>query len=243
MALIGFIQLISPMLNHKLDFTLLRYVAEHQLKPGDRLPALGELSAELNQSTGKLREQLEVARVLGFVDVRPRIGIRLKDYDFAASMRLSVWYALALDHQHFEPLRVLRNHVEAAFWHEAAGLLTPADHAQLHTLVSRAWEKLDSRPVQIPHAEHRALHLTIFSHLENPFVQGLLSAYWDAYEAVGLSHYYDYDYLRTVWRYHEDMVQALAAGDVDTGHTLLMQHTQLLHYHPVPQAAMTTEAG
>lgn len=231
------------MLNTKLDFTLLRYVAEHQLKPGDRLPALGELSAELNQSTGKLREQLEVARALGFVEVRPRTGIRLNDYDFAASIRLSVWYALALDNQHFEPLRVLRNQLEAAFWHEAARQLTPADHARLHDLVRRAWDKLNSRPVQIPHAEHRALHLAIFAHLDNPFVQGLLEAYWDAYEAVGLSHYYDYDYLCTVWRYHEDMVRALCAGDLDTGHTLLIQHTQLLRYHPLPQSVMTTEAG
>lgn len=231
------------MLNHKLDFTLLRYVADHHLKPGDRLPALGELSTELNQSTGKLREQLEVARALGFVDVRPRAGIRLNDYDFAASMRLSVWYALALDNQHFEPLRVLRNQVEAAFWHEAVRLLNADDQARLRHLVSRAWEKLDSRPVQIPHVEHRALHLTIFSRLANPFVQGLLEAYWDAYEAVGLSHYYDYDYLRTVWRYHDDIVQALCVGDYDTGHSLLIQHTQLLRYHPVPQSVMTTEAG
>ena len=41
-----------------------------------RVPSLTDLSLELGVSVARLREQLEVARALGFVEVRPRTGIR-----------------------------------------------------------------------------------------------------------------------------------------------------------------------
>ena len=46
------------------------------------------------------------------------------------------------------------------------------------------------------------------------FVKGLLEAYWEAYEAVGLSLFSDYYYLREVWTYHQGIVDAILAGDL-----------------------------
>ena len=218
------------MLLDKLDSDLLRYIVAHGLQPGDRLPPLEDLSAEMKISIGKLREQLEVARSLGLVEVRPRTGIRLTEYSFLHAVRFSLIYALARDASQFEAFGILRSHIEAAFWHEAVTLLTPDDLANLHELVRQAWAKLNGQPIQIPHAEHRDLHLTIFRRLENPFVKGLLEAYWEAYEAVGLNVYSDYQYLREVWTYHESIVNAITAGDLDKGYELLVKHTSLLRY-------------
>jgi len=218
------------MLLDKLDSDLLRYIVAHHCQPGDHLPSLEELSAELKISIGKLREQLEVARSLGLVDVRPRTGIRIEEYTFLPAVRFSLLYALATNPAQFQAFSSLREHLEACFWHEAVVLLTPEDHAHLRDLVREAWAKLDGQPIQIPHAEHRDLHLTIYRRLENPFVKGLLEAYWEAYEAVGLSLYSDYQYLREVWTYHEAIVNAIIAGDWDQGHRLLAEHTALLRY-------------
>lgn len=225
------------MLLDKLDSDLLRYIVTRGLQPGDRLPPLEELGAELKISIGKLREQLEVARSLGLVDVRPRTGIRLTEYSFLPAVRFSLLFALADNPEQFEAFSVLRNHVEASFWHEAVALLTPQDHAELRELVRRAWAKLNGQPIQIPHAEHRDLHLAIFRRLGNPFVKGLLEAYWEAYEAVGLSLYSDYEYLREVWTYHDGIVEAITAGEVDKGHALLVKHTSLLRYRDNRAAA------
>lgn len=227
------------MLQDKLDSDLLRFIVERGFQPGDRLPSTEELSSELGVSIGKLREQLEVARSLGLVEVKPKLGIRLTAYDFGAAVRFSLFYALAGGAAGFEAFSAVRNHLEAAFWHEAVARLTAADHTRLHALIDKARAKLTGRPIQIPHAEHRELHLTIFGRLENPFVTGLLEAYWDAYEAVGLSMYSDYAYLQEVWDYHARIVAALSAGDVDLGHQLLIQHTNLLRHRaspaPVPE--------
>jgi DNA-binding FadR family transcriptional regulator len=216
------------MLLERIDSDLLRYIVERGYQPGDRLPSLDELSAELRISTGKLREQLEVARSMGLVDVKPRAGIRLSDFSFLAAIRFSLLYTLARDPNQFEAFGGLRNHIESAFFHEAVARLTPDDHQHLRAVIGEAWAKLDGQPIRIPHAEHRDLHMTIFSRLGNPFVKGILEAYWEGYEAVGLSVYSDYAYLREVWTYHQGIVDAIAAGDADEARRLLDEHTRLL---------------
>ena len=60
---------------NKLDSTFLRYLVDSQVAPGERLPTLNQIGQELGVSVGKLREQLEIARGLGLVSVRPRVGI------------------------------------------------------------------------------------------------------------------------------------------------------------------------
>jgi DNA-binding FadR family transcriptional regulator len=225
-----------PMIE-RLNSDLLRYIVASRKQPGQSLPSLEALSTELGISPGKLREQLEVARALGLVEVRPRTGIRLAEYNFLPAVRFSVMYALAGEPALFNAFSQLRNQIEASFWHEAVALLAPADHAHLRDLMALAWAKLDGLPIQIPHAEHRDLHLTIFSRLDNPFVKGLLEAYWEAYEAVGLSMFSDYYYLRQVWTYHQGIVDALIAGDLNEGHRLLVQHTSLLRHREAPRSA------
>ncbi|NCP88260.1 MAG: hypothetical protein CO094_09725 [Anaerolineae bacterium CG_4_9_14_3_um_filter_57_17] len=204
-----------------------RYLAAHPEAEAS-LPALTELSQELGISVAGLREQLEVARALGLVDVRPRTGIKRLPYTFLPAVRLSLGYAMALDPNQFQAFADLRKHVEMAYWHEAAAKLTDEDRSQLKSLLQKAWSKLDGRPVQIPHEEHKQLHLLIYSRLENSFVSGILEAYWDAYEAIGLNVFTDYNHLRGVWQYHQQMVDAICSGDFDAGYRALIEHADML---------------
>jgi len=206
----------------------LQYLASHE-QTEQSLPALTALSAELGVSVASLREQLEVARALGLVEVKPRTGIRRQPYSFHPAVRQSLQYALALDKSSFFTFADLRRHIETAYWHEAVALLTPEDHAALQSLLARAWEKLRGNPIEIPHPEHRELHTIIYGRLNNPFVTGLLQAYWDAYEAVGLNVFTDYDYLTEVWTYHQKMVDAICEGEFDEGYKALIEHTDLIH--------------
>lgn len=213
----------------KIDLEFLRYLLADGHTPGERLPSLAELSAETEMSMGKLREQFEVARMLGLVEASPRRGIMRTEYNFLPAVRLSLLAALAINPAHFDAFGGLRAHLETAYWEEAVALLTDADLATLRSLVASAWQKLSEPRIQIPYPEHRELHLTIYRRLDNPFVVGLLEAYWDAYEAVELNTYADYAYLQAVWRYHERIVDALGAGDVAEGKRLLIEHMQLLN--------------
>lgn len=222
----------------QIDLTsaFLNYLATSDLKPGDRLPTINELKREehLNLSVSKIREQLEVARALGLVDVRSKTGMRLKEFSFTPAVRLSLLYALANDVQLFEMFGSLRIHIETAYWQEACMLLKPADLDAMHNNIVVARAKLDAKThwIQIPHQEHREFHLTVFKRLENPFVTGLLEAYWDAYEAVELNRYADYSYHQKVWDYHQRILEGIYAQDYELARNLFVEHTQLLRVQP-----------
>ena len=210
----------------------LRYLASHP-EADDKLPSLNDLSRELNISLASLREQLEVARALGFVEVRQKTGTRRLNYSFTPAIRQSLGYALALNDDHFRKFAEMRNHLEAAYWYEAVRLLTEADKAELNAIIARAQEKLGGTPVQVPHEEHRKLHLTIYKNLDNPFVIGVLEAYWEAYEAVGLNVFAGgYEYLQEVWQYHQRMVESICSGKFEVGYEALVRHTDLLYHRP-----------
>ena len=210
----------------------LHYLASHKEAEGG-LPALAELSRELGISVATLREQLEVARALGLVEVKPRTGMRRKPYTFASTVRQSLGYALMLDDDHFHKFSELRSHLEAAYWDEAVKKLTREDKKELKSLIARAREKLLGPPVQVPHEAHRALHLLIYSRLDNPFVTGILEAYWDAYKSVGLNMYAgSINYLHKVWEYHGQMVESICSGNYSAGREALIAHTDLLAQRP-----------
>lgn len=217
-----------------LESDLLNFIAHNGFEPGDRLPTISELQHvnHLGVSASKIREQLEVARALGLVEVRSKTGMRLKEYSFSPAVRLSLFFALACDLHNFELFSELRTHVEMAFWHEACERLTLEDKAALRVCIEQARAKLNDRWIHIPNQEHRVFHITIFSRLENPFVVGLLEAYWDAYEAVEPNRYADYAYHTQVWDYHERILDAICAGDYEAAKTAYQEHTKLLRYHP-----------
>ena len=206
----------------------LKYLAAHP-EAENNLPPLAELSRELGVGVAALREQLEVARALGLVEVKPRTGMRRKPYTFAPAVMQSLDYAIALNKDHFVAFADLRQHIETAYWREAVKSLTPEDHKTLQDLVAQAWGKLRGNPPEIPHPEHRELHLTIYRRLNNPFVTGILQSYWDAYEAVGLNFFTDYNYLTEVWTYHQKMVDSICRNDVEGGYKALSEHTDLIH--------------
>lgn len=211
----------------------LNYIVRQGYQPGDRLPSIQELTdgAHLDMSANKVREQLEVARAMGWVEVRSKRGTLVKDYAFTPAVHLSALYALACG-ERFESFASLRNHVEVGYWNKACALLRQEDFAAMQACIDRANEKLASPPIHIPNPEHRRFHLTVFKRLDNVFVLGILEAYWDLYEAVGIHRYMDYSYLRQVWDYHSKILQLIRARRFDEARQAFVEHTRLLSFVP-----------
>ena len=228
---------------NKLDSTFLHYLIDKQIVPGERLPTLNQIGQELGISVGKLREQLEIARSLGLVSVRPRVGIVREPFDFSQAMLASLLFGLASGEAEFKQFSELRQAIEIAFWQEAVNGLTDGDKQKLQQIVAQAWDKLKGDPIHVPNDEHRQLHLTIFIRLQNPFVQGMLAAYWDAYEASELTRFSPYDYWLEVWNYHERIVEAIVQDDVASGLSLLEAHFALLPMIPAATTSFSDNSG
>src|SRR5690606_23668834 len=126
----------------KLDSELLNYLIEHQVPPGERLPTLVQMSDEIGISVGKLREQLEVARSMGLVSVRPRLGTQREPFDFLPAIRDSALFGLAVGEARFEEFSQLRQAIESSMWMEAVVRLLPEDKQYLKELTQQAWHKL-----------------------------------------------------------------------------------------------------
>ncbi len=229
------------MVPDNLNSGVLRYIIERRVQPGARLPTIAELSRELGVSVSKVREELEVARMLGLVVIKPRIGTQVQEFTFAPAATLSVLYALGLDGAFFHQFARLRNGVELSFWYDAVCQLLPDDIEHLRCLVTAAYKKLNHIPVIVPFEEHRDLHLTFFKRLDNPFVQGILQAYWVAYKAFGLALYAELSYHREVWAYHERMVECVARQDYEAGWRALKDHMDLLRHMPGPAQPVQSE--
>jgi DNA-binding FadR family transcriptional regulator len=189
---------------------------------------LQELARKLGVSVALLREQMEVARALELVEIRPRIGIKHLPITFTPAVKQSLAYAVAVDSAYFEHFADLRLHLEEAYWYKAVSSLVAEDLDYLLQLVTQAETKLRQQPAQLPHWEHKELHLVIYKRLGNPFVLGLLEAYWAIYEQAGLDVYTDMPYLEQVWNYHRRMVEAIVAGNYEAGFQAMRDHVGLL---------------
>jgi len=222
------------MLQGILPYPILQYIIDHDLAQADRsvkLPPMTELASSMQVSRGKLREDLIAAEAYGLIEMRPGDGTYVCPFDFYAAIRTLVLYATACDWNNLEHFYHLRVQIELSFWEEAVSQLTAEDKRELIDIQERAEHKLAGTPVEIPHQEHRDLHLLIYRRLENQFVRGLLTTYWDAHEAVGLHHYFDIDHYQNIWHSHRELVSAIATGALQDGRRALARHFDVLREH------------
>lgn len=213
--------------------SIFQYLVAEGPKEGQeaiKLPPLGDLAKKLGVSRGKLREDLITAQAYGLIEMRPGDGTYIQPFDFYAAIRPAVLYSIACDKHNFDRFYRVRAQLELAFWDQAIVQLDQSDIDALKQIVSRAEQKLSDRPIEIPHREHRELHLRIFSRLDNPFVTGLLQAYWDAYEAVELHRYFDLSYYEEMWSSHHNLVEAIDRRDYEGSRAILAEHFRILEY-------------
>lgn len=214
-----------------MSHSLVRHIIEDLAEPGDepaKLPPLDQLAKQLGVSRGKLREDLIAAQAYGVIEMRPGDGTYLCPFDFYTAVRPLILYSIACNKDYFDRFYRLRARLEVAFWEDAAQALGQQEIDQLYHILDRADAKLQGSPIEIPHREHRDFHVLIYSKLDNPFTQGLLKAYWDAYEAVGLHRYFELSYYQRMWANHRGMTEAIAAGECEAGKQVLLQHFTLL---------------
>jgi len=212
----------------------LQYLAKLSGSGICRLPSLSELSKELKISVASLREQLEIARVLGFVEVKPKTGIKWLPYNFAPSILVSSAYAIEISPVYFDQYRDMRNHLEAVYFYEAVALLNPDDIQQLFKIIREAEKKIDGLPPKSPNIEHREWHSVLFSHIENVFVKGFLTVYWEIYQHQDYAFVSDSVYLRRVWSYHKKITEQILSSDFSNAYQSFLEHKDLIKLSPKP---------
>jgi len=207
----------------------LDFLISFSKKKGQSIPPIQEISSELGMSPASLREQMELAKNLGFISTQPKKGVELLQYKFTPAASKSLYYAVNLDYDYFFQFSAIRSHLEKAFFLESVSLLSKVDLLAISNLVKSAFEKLNGSPVQIPHEEHRNYHLAFYAHQKNVFLTGILEAYWDVYEHMGLSLYSDLEYLKNVWTYHKKIAELCLEESYQEAYQLLGKHMEFIY--------------
>ena len=206
---------------------ILKYIAD-ATRQDEPIPSISELSTQLGISTASVREQLEVPKELGFVEVRTRTGIQKHDFCLRHPLTLSMTYGLRVDPDLFQEYASLRRQLEIGYWYEACSLLEKSHVQELQNLEERANWKINQNPVMIPTIEHRKFHLTIYRPLNNRVLNSVLETYWDLYEASSINFFRNHEYLESVWSYHRQMLDAIASKAYEKGYEALVTHFDLM---------------
>lgn len=207
----------------------LDYLIHFSKENRNMMPSIQVMSEDLGISVASLREQMELAKNLGLVTAQPKKGVEIMPYRFSPAVSKSLYYAVNLDYKNFLQYSEVRNHLEKSFFLESVHSLDFKDLKYIQCLIEQAFNKLGGNPIQIPHEEHRNYHLAYYSRQKNIFLTGILEAYWDIYELVGLSLYTDLDYLNSVWDFHSAILQNVMDGNLDKAHDLLVVHMDFIY--------------
>lgn len=209
------------------NLSLLSYLA-NSAKEGKSIPSIAQLSNDLGLSTSSLREQLEVARQLEFVEVKTRTGIQTSTFSAAPAICLAYRYGLEVEPDLIWDILSVRQHLELSYWQEAVVHLTKKDVGYLNEIIESAFRKINNQPVVIPIEEHKEFHLSIYRSLNNSFLNSLLEAYWQIYQETDVRVYSDKTYLESIWAYHRKVQQAIASKEYDLGYQALMTHFEIV---------------
>ncbi|NLC29079.1 MAG: FadR family transcriptional regulator [Chloroflexi bacterium] len=209
------------------NLSLLSYLAI-SAKEGKSIPSLAQLSTALGHRTASLREQLEVARQLEFVEVKTRTGIQTSTFSAAPAICLAYRYGLEVEPDMIWNILSVRQHLELSYWQEAVVHLTKKDVGYLNEIIESAFRKINNQPVVIPIEEHKEFHLSIYRSLNNSFLNSLLEAYWQIYQETDVRVYSDKTYLESIWAYHRKVQQAIASKEYDLGYQALMTHFEIV---------------
>jgi len=210
------------------QFLFIEYLLSKSLLGKKKLPPIVKIADDLGISVPNVREQLATAKLLGLINLQPRTGITILPYDFAPAVTTSLYYAVKTDNSYFEQFSDLRNQIEKAYFVSAVTCLHNKEIEALMQIAQNAMNQLEGDPIKIPHDEHKKFHLKIYKNLKNVFINGIMEAYWDMYEIVGLNTYADITYLQKVWKYHLAIAQAIADNEIKKAYRLLEDHIALI---------------
>lgn len=220
---------------------LLKYLAALPEDEKTRIPPLAELSQILGISVASLREQLEVARMMGILEIKPKAGIKKNQYQLKPALLASLSYGVEVNNRLFWQVADMRKHLEAAYFIDAVQMLSTSDKEELAALIKKAQQKLRSIPSQLPNAEHRQFHLTMYRRLSNHLVYEFLETYWDLYRLTGMDVYTDINYVDRVWQYHGRIVEQIKNNNFTQGMQILLEHMDLISQRERPAPRLSFE--
>jgi DNA-binding FadR family transcriptional regulator len=210
-----------PLLHVTVQESLRSYIEENKLKPGDALPPESFLAQQLGVSRNSVREAIKALESIGILETRRGIGIFVKEFSFQPLLD-NLAYGLGDTLRDVEELRELRRVLEVGLIHKTIDMIGEEDLAALREVTERMRQRAERNESFAE--EDEQFHRLLFRCQNNRMLTGLIEIFWRAfYKASNFANLANADPLAT-WRDHHEIVEAIAARDVERARKRLDEH-------------------
>ncbi|HEY8744928.1 MAG TPA: FCD domain-containing protein, partial [Chloroflexota bacterium] len=208
---VHFRALTGPAAPETAEAQIRRYIVEHGLRPGDRLPSEAELTAATGSSRVTVRQVLTSLEALGVLESRAGSGWYVRTFDVSIAVRTFA-HALAFHPAVLLDLLAVRTSIEGDLIAGVAGRLSTDDLTALEELVDRMrWRAARG---EVFSAEDSEFHRRLIAASGNLVALALVDLYFKLMDALyqqGLP-YPQSPALSTVAEAHGAILTALRLG-------------------------------
>jgi GntR family transcriptional regulator, transcriptional repressor for pyruvate dehydrogenase complex len=208
---------------------LLSLIREQQLKPGDRLPAERDLSALMGVSRATVREALRSLATMNIIELRHGSGT----YVTSLEPQLLVErfdLVFSLNDNSFLDLVEARKVIEPGGTALAAQRKTPEDIAALEDILSRSWQCMREQPSAFPKLDIE-FHVRVAECSRNALLSRIMQAVTQlsiasSERTASTKGGYSVRRIERAINKHQEMVEAIKAGDAVLARDLMTEHLQ-----------------
>ena len=159
---------------------ILKYITEHDIKPGDKLPSEFELAEMLGVSRTSLREGIRMLEGAGFITTKHGGGMYVAEYDGSILLDY-VQYSIGYGSSDVSELYEIRKCLEIHHIGEVAEHVTEDQLERLRALTEkmRAFDPSNNEELLQYHWYDMDFHLTLYENIKNRLSAHLIQLYWD----------------------------------------------------------------
>ncbi|PKA41520.1 FadR/GntR family transcriptional regulator [Rhizobium sullae] len=210
-----------PLLHVSVQESLRSYIEDNNLAAGAALPPETFLAQQLGVGRNSVREAIKALESVGILETRRGIGVFVKKFSFGPLLD-NLAYGLQASLRDVEELLEIRRVLEAGLIDRTIEMMDEQDLAELRRITDRMRQ----------HAEHgesfaeedQQFHQLLFRCQNNKMLSALIDIFWSAfYKASGFANLASPNPLAT-WRDHHEIVEAVAARDVEAARRRLSEH-------------------
>lgn len=210
-----------PLLHVTVQESLRNYIEDNNLKAGDPLPPESFLAQQLGVGRNSVREAIKALESLGILETRRGIGVFVKEFSFQPLLD-NLAYGLADSLRDVEELREIRRVLETGLIGKTIEMIGEDDIAELRAVTERMRSRAERHESFAE--EDELFHRLLFRCQNNRMLTSLIEVFWRAfYKASDFANLANSDPLAT-WRDHHEIVEAVAARDVERARKRLDEH-------------------
>ncbi|MCL4744319.1 MAG: FadR family transcriptional regulator [Burkholderiaceae bacterium] len=204
---------------------VLRFIEEHGLSAGERLPSERDLAARLNVSRPALRESLATLEAMRLITRKPNSGIYLtgpNTYPSFESVVLRSDHGLALDRDTIIHSMEVRNLLELQAIELACERRTGADLEHLASIVEQTKRQLEAKCSILDLDE--AFHLGVVAASHNPVFVQIVHSFYRLSIVRRRVYFSDLRRCQRSHNEHRAILRAISARDMTTAREAMRKH-------------------